>query len=86
MRGAGLFRRQTPEANTTRLIGSWTMDGAGGDLGERFRSPLDLGAVVSERSHEATTETAPYTPPPLLMKPADEEGWRPLLVGVPDRA
>ena len=62
------------------------MDGAGGELGERFRSALDLGAVVSAHRHEPTPETAAPTRPPLLMKPADEDGWRPLLVGVPDGA
>jgi hypothetical protein len=75
-----VFRRQRSETNTTRLIGSWSMDGARGDLSERFRSAPDIGAVVSARSHEETPETAPPTRPPLLMKPADGEGWRPLLV------
>lgn len=69
--------------STMRLIGEWSMDGAHGDLGSRFRSALDVLAVVSARSHEPNGDVAPPVPAPLLLKPAGEDDWRPLLVGDP---
>jgi hypothetical protein len=77
-----LFRKRTTETNThtLALIGRWSMEGARGDLGGRFGSPLDLHAIVSERSEEPGSEVPPPAPPPLLLKPAGEDDWRPLLV------
>ena len=69
--------------NTTALIGAWSMDGAQGDL-DGFRSVLDINALVAERS--ATPDEAPAPVPerpPLLMKPAGEDDWRPLPVALP---
>lgn len=71
------------QTNTTSLIGAWSMDGAHGDLGG-FHSVLDINALVAERS--ADTDGAPAPPserPPLLMKPAGEDDWRPLPLALP---
>jgi hypothetical protein len=78
-----LFRKREPESNTTALIGAWSMDGARDDLDGRFRSPLDILAIVSARRDEPADEVAPPTRPPLLLKPAGEDDWLPLLVGDP---
>lgn len=63
------------------------MDGAGGDLYGRFGSPVDIHAIVAERGEQ---EPGSEVPPParsqVLMKPADEDDWRPLFVGVPEPA
>jgi len=69
--------------NTTALIGAWSMDGAQGDL-DGFRSVLDINALVAQRG--AAHYEAPAPPselPPLLMKPAGEDDWRPLPVALP---
>lgn len=79
-------RTTTTETNTLTLIRRWSMAGAPGDLDGRFGSPLDINAAVAESSEEPRPEVLPPTPPTLLMKPADEDDWRPLLVGVPDPA
>ena len=71
------------QTNTTSLIGAWSMDGAHGDL-DGFHSVLDIHALVAERS--AAPDEAPAPPPerpPLLMKPAGEDDWRPLPVALP---
>ena len=71
------------QTNTTSLIGAWSMDGAHGDL-DGFQSVVDIHALVAERS--AAPDEAPAPPPerpPLLMKPAGEDDWRPLPVALP---
>ena len=78
-----MFRKRTTETNThtLALIGRWSMEGARDDLDGRFGSPLDIHAIVAERSEEEPiSEVPPPVPPPLLMKPAGEDDWRPLLV------
>jgi hypothetical protein len=81
-----LFKKRAPETNTLVLIHRWSMDGARGDLDGHFASPLDIHAIVAERNEEPVNEVAPHVPPPLLLKAADEDDWRPLLVGVSDSA
>jgi hypothetical protein len=81
-----LLRKRTPETNTLVLIHQWSMDGARGDLNGHFASPVDIHAIVAERNEERVNEVAPHVPPPLLLKGAGEDDWRPLLVGVPDSA
>ena len=70
------------QANTTALIGAWSMDGAHGDLAG-FRSALDIHALVAERDAAAAEEVLPLERPPLLLKRADEEDWEPLPVALP---
>ena len=79
-----MFKKRTTETNTLALIRRWSMDGARDDLDGRFGSPLDIHAAVAGRTEEPGNEVGPPAPPPLLMKPADEDDWRPLLVGVSD--
>jgi hypothetical protein len=81
-----MFKKRTTATNTLVLIHEWSMDGARGDLDGRFGSPLDIHALVAERSEKPSGEVPPPTQSPLLMKPAGEDDWRPLLVGVPDPA
>jgi hypothetical protein len=66
------------QANTTALIGAWTMSGAHGDFDGHFRPVLDINAIVEERGAEPVDEVVPPERPPLLMKPAGEDDWRPL--------
>lgn len=71
------------QTNTTSLIGAWSMDGAHGDLGD-FHSVLDINALVAERSADPDGAPAPPSErPPLLMKPAGEDDWRPLPLALP---
>lgn len=79
-----LLKKRTPETNTLVLIHQWSMDGARGDLDGHFASPLDIQAIVAARNEVPVNEVAPHVPPPLLLKGAGEDDWRPLLVGVPD--
>lgn len=80
-----MLETETPsETNTTALIERWSMDGASDDLASRFRPSVDIIAVVGERSSESSDDAAPQ--PALLMKPAGEEDWRPLLVGMPEES
>ena len=81
-----MFEKRIMETNTLVLIHRWSMDGARGDLDGHFASPLDIHAIVAERNEEPVDEVAPDGPPPLLLKGAGEDDWRPLLVGVPDSA
>ena len=81
-----MFKKRAPETNTLVLIHRWSMDGARGDFDGHFASPLDIHAIVAERNEEPVDEVAPDGPPPLLLKGAGEDDWRPLLVGVPDSA
>lgn len=78
--------KRTTETNTLALIRNWTMDGARGDLEGRFGSPVDIHAIVGDRGEEPGSEARPAATSPVLMKPAGEEDWRPLFVGVPDPA
>ena len=71
------------QTNTTSLIAAWSMDGAHGEL-DGFRSVLDINALVAERSVAPDEAPAPLSElPPLLMKPAGEDDWRPLPVALP---
>lgn len=81
-----LFRKRTPEANTMSLIQSWSMDGASADLDGRFGSSRDNYALASEHDDEPASEAAPPAQAPLMMKPAGEDGWRPLLTDVSNAA
>ena len=81
-----MFKKRTTETNTLALIGKWSIDGTRGDLDGRFGSPLDIRAIVAERREEASSQIPPPAQPAVLMKPAGEDDWRPLLVGVPDPA
>jgi hypothetical protein len=66
--------------NTTRLIGHWSMDGARNDLRQGFRSAVDILAVVSGLTAQPSAETgAPQAADGLLVKPAGEGDWQPLL-------
>jgi hypothetical protein len=79
-----LFSKRTSETNMTSLIRRWSMDGARSDLVDRFRSSLDIHAIVAARStDEPSDDVAPPTRPEVLLKPAGEDDWRPLLVGEP---
>ena len=84
---AAMFKKRTTETNTLALIGKWSIDGTRGDLDGRFGSPLDIHAIVAERGEEAAgSQIPPPAQPPVLMKSAGEDDWRPLLVTVPDPA
>ena len=78
--------KRTTETNTLALIHQWSMDGARGDLEGRFGSSVDILAIVAERGGDPSSDVPPPAPSPVLMKPADEDDWRPLYVGVPDAA
>jgi hypothetical protein len=65
-------------ANTTALIGAWSMDGAHGDLDGRFHSVVDIHAVVAERSAEPADSAPPTERSPLLLKLAGDDDWLPL--------
>jgi hypothetical protein len=56
------------------------MEGAR-DLSGRFASSLDINAIVAERAEKPTADVAPPSPEPLLLKPAGEDDWQPLLAG-----
>jgi hypothetical protein len=77
-----MFGNRTNETNTLALIGRWSMEGARGDLDGRFGSPLDIHAAVAGRHEEPSGEAPPPASAPLLMKPAGEDDWRPLFIGV----
>lgn len=64
--------------NRLALICRWSMDGARGDLDGDFGSPVDIHAIVGERSEESGEP--PPAPTPVLMKTAGEDDWRPLLI------
>jgi hypothetical protein len=66
--------------NTTALIVNWSMAGALDDLNGRFESAVDIDAVVAERDRESYDEVAPPARAPLLLKPAGEDEWHPLVV------
>lgn len=70
--------------NTTALIRAWSMDGAERDASGDFGSALDLNAALSKRDPEeiqTEVESAPERPP-LLLKGADDDDWRPLVRSV----
>ena len=77
-----MFGKRTTEANTLTLIRKWSMDGAPGAPDGRFGSPPDVHAAVAVREEEPTSAVPPAALPPVMMKPADEDEWRPLLVGM----
>jgi hypothetical protein len=82
-----LFRKKRPDdANTLPLIREWSMDGARGNLDGSFGSTLDLQALVAARDAEPRDETPAPAQAPLMMKPAGEDGWRPLLTDVSNAA
>jgi hypothetical protein len=60
---------------TTELIRLWTMEGAARDSEGRFRSADDLRAALAPRWTEEADEV-------LKMRGADEEDWRPFLLGI----
>lgn len=73
------------QANTTALIGAWSMDGAHGDL-DGFRPAPDIVALVAERDAVEIEEALPPERPPLLFKTADEDDWQLFPVAVPEPA
>ena len=79
-------RKRTPETNTLVLDTPVEHGWRTWDLDGHFASPVDIHAIVTERNEEPGNEVAPHMPPPLLLKGAGEDDWRPLLVGVPDSA
>jgi hypothetical protein len=81
-----VFRKRTTEMDPLALIRKWSMEGARGDLQGRFGSLVDINAIVAERSAEPRSDVSSPTQPPLLLKPAGEDDWQPLLVVVPDQA
>lgn len=69
--------------NTTALIHAWSMDGERHDPSVRFESALDIHAALSQRDPDETElDSVPPERPPLLLKGADDEDWRPLLRAV----
>ena len=62
------------------------MEGAGADLDGRFGSLHDNYALGSEHDDEPASESPPPAQTPLLVKPAGEDGWRPLLTDVSNAA
>jgi hypothetical protein len=73
--------------NTLVLIRRWSMEGARSDLDGHFASPVDIHAAVAALNEEPRNETPPSAPASqVLMKPAGEDEWRPLLVDVSNAA
>ena len=68
--------KRTTQTNTLALIREWSMDGADGDLDGCFASPVDIHALVSERSEDSGSEVLPSAPPPLLLKRAGDDDWQ----------
>jgi hypothetical protein len=66
------------ETNTTRLIGQWSMDGAGTDLHGGFGSAAEIPGAVAEQNDEPVARP---NVDPLLVKPAGGDDWQPLLAG-----
>jgi hypothetical protein len=79
-----VYESQTTELNTLALIREWSMDGADADLNGRFGSPVDIHALVAEYGESAGSEARPPEPSSVLMKPAGEDDWTPLLAGNSD--
>jgi hypothetical protein len=79
-----MFGKRTTETDPLALIREWSMEGARSDLQGRFGSLVDINAIVAERSEQPRSDVSPPSQPPLLLKPAGEDDWQPLLVGVPD--
>ena len=77
------MKKHTTQTNTLALIRKWSMDGARGDLSGHFASPVDIHAAVAERNEEPRTGVRAPAQAPVMMKPAGEDDWRPLLVAVP---
>jgi hypothetical protein len=81
-----LNTKHTTDTNTLVLIHKWSMAGARSDLGDHFGSPVDIHAAVAERTQEPVAEAPPPASPQVMMKPAGEGDWRPLLVQVSNPA
>lgn len=71
--------------NTTALIAHWNMDGASSDLERRFRSSVDILAMVSEPATEESVEESSADASqsradhsPLFVKQAGEDTWESL--------
>jgi hypothetical protein len=77
-----LITQHTTETNTIALIRNWSMAGARRDLGGHFGSPVDIHAAVAERDEESRGDASENGSTRVMMKPAGEDDWRPLLVGV----
>lgn len=60
---------------TTELIRLWTMDGAARDSDGRFRSADEIRAALAPRWTENPDQI-------LKMRGADEEDWKPFLLGL----
>jgi hypothetical protein len=67
------------ETNTLALIRKWSMEGAREDFEGRFGSPVDIHALVGVRTEERADHAPLPAQAPVLMKPAGEDDWRPLL-------
>jgi hypothetical protein len=61
--------------NTTKLIAQWTMRGEGRDVGSRFRTTDDIGAVIADNQPTPEPTAAARS---FLIKGAHEESWQPL--------
>lgn len=64
--------------NRLALIRTWSMAGAREDLGMHFDSPIDLNAIGAGSS-DAVVELDSSAPAHVLMKPAGEDEWQPLV-------
>jgi hypothetical protein len=65
--------------NTTKLIGEWSMGGAGRDVGGRFRATDDILAVIADNQTAPAPTSAVASS--FLIKGLDEEGWQPVEAG-----
>jgi hypothetical protein len=65
--------------NTTKLIGEWSMGGAGRDVGGRFRSTDDILALIA--GNQTTPAPTAAVASSFLIKGLDEEGWQPMEAG-----
>jgi len=63
--------------NTTKLIGEWSMGGAGRDVGGRFRSTADILAVIAD-NRATPTPTPSAAASSFLIKGSDDEAWQPV--------
>ena len=79
-----MITNHTTETNTLVLIHRWSMAGARSDLGGHFGSPVDINAAVAELNEVPVGDVPEPASAHVMMKPADEDDWRPLLVGVPN--
>jgi hypothetical protein len=68
------------QANTTALIGAWTMGDAGEAFDGQFQSAIDINAIISERAHEHTADISPpaMSHARVLVKGAEDDDWQSL--------